>query len=254
MKDRPGVMLYFNPNADLVERLDDAKLAALMRAVFRYANPARREEPNFEDETLVTAWLFLKSLIDRDEERYKSKGRHNAYSVFCRWYKHYTGREGKEDYPPDIWADMGCPSFKQLEQALKEKEARENTNVSNKPDTFVLHSYSPANSSSSSMSVSDSNSILVSGPAAPAGHPVPPVHTPALEEVKDFVREEALTIDAEKFFHYYAGTGWKGVADWREKARYWDTQDREKQERRQDRGPQTVSEAEIRRYVQEQNP
>lgn len=44
---------------------------------------------------------------------------------------------------------------------------------------------------------------------------------PDLGEVRDFVRDENLRIDAAKFYHHYTAAGWKGIADWRAKAREW---------------------------------
>lgn len=39
--------------------------------------------------------------------------------------------------------------------------------------------------------------------------------------MRDFVRDENLRIDAAKFYHHYTAAGWKGIADWRAKAREW---------------------------------
>lgn len=47
-------------------------------------------------------------------------------------------------------------------------------------------------------------------------------HSPALDEVKAYFRQEKLKPDAKKFFYFYEAKGWKGIADWRAKAKEWD--------------------------------
>jgi uncharacterized protein YdaU (DUF1376 family) len=52
---------------------------------------------------------------------------------------------------------------------------------------------------------------------------------PSLEEVKAWVTEEGVNIDAEKFFHYYESQGWikrngQPVKDWKATARYWQSE------------------------------
>ena len=44
---------------------------------------------------------------------------------------------------------------------------------------------------------------------------------PTLEQIKDFLREERIAINAEKFFYYYSAKNWQGVSDWKMKAHEW---------------------------------
>lgn len=44
---------------------------------------------------------------------------------------------------------------------------------------------------------------------------------PDLPEVKEFVSNENLKINPDKFYHYYQGKKWQGVSDWKAKAREW---------------------------------
>lgn len=53
---------------------------------------------------------------------------------------------------------------------------------------------------------------------------------PTLKEVKKFVREENLKVNADKFFNHYTSLGWKTatgvpIADWKAKVRVWNSID-----------------------------
>ena len=49
---------------------------------------------------------------------------------------------------------------------------------------------------------------------------------PELEEVKEYVRDRHLRIDAAKFYYYYSASGWKNITDWRAKAKEWSVTER----------------------------
>ena len=56
---------------------------------------------------------------------------------------------------------------------------------------------------------------------------------PTLEEVKQFVKEEGLTIDPARFFNFYESQDWKTssgypIRDWKSKARSWQSSERPK--------------------------
>ncbi len=51
---------------------------------------------------------------------------------------------------------------------------------------------------------------------------------PSLEEVKAYVKDKGLNVDAQKFFNYYEATNWKDrdgkqVLSWKGKAVTWDS-------------------------------
>ena len=50
-------------------------------------------------------------------------------------------------------------------------------------------------------------------------------HSPVLEEVKEFVKENDLCIDPLKFYYHYQATGWQGVTDWQALAYKWSIED-----------------------------
>lgn len=58
---------------------------------------------------------------------------------------------------------------------------------------------------------------------------------PTLPEIREFVREEKLTIDPDRFFNFYEGQGWKTAAgnqigDWKAKARAWQSTEKPKRD------------------------
>lgn len=50
---------------------------------------------------------------------------------------------------------------------------------------------------------------------------LPRARPPTPEEIREFVLKERLGISAGKFFYYYEARGWRGITDWRAKAREW---------------------------------
>lgn len=46
--------------------------------------------------------------------------------------------------------------------------------------------------------------------------------TPALNEVKAYFKQEKLKPNPEKFFYFYEAKGWRGISDWKAKAKEWD--------------------------------
>jgi hypothetical protein len=55
---------------------------------------------------------------------------------------------------------------------------------------------------------------------------------PTLDEIKQFVKEEKLTISPERFFRFYEGQDWRTsggtlIRDWKAKAREWQSTERQ---------------------------
>lgn len=80
MKERPGVMLYFE-NRECVDALPDEDAGKLMKAILSYAQTG--ENPQFEG-VLNLVWLLLRPIIDRDGERYHTLSIQRAYASYCR--------------------------------------------------------------------------------------------------------------------------------------------------------------------------
>lgn len=85
---------------------------------------------------------------------------------------------------------------------------------------------------------------------------------PSLEEVRSFIGKEKLTIDADRFYNFYAGQGWKTssgypIRDWKAKARSWQSTERKQKSEQlpefynaepiRDKDPQLAAPEEIER-------
>lgn len=60
--------------------------------------------------------------------------------------------------------------------------------------------------------------------------------TPSLDVIKNYVNEQGLSVDAERFYDYYSDLGWrdkngKPVRSWRAKLKYWDEPRKPEQEK-----------------------
>jgi hypothetical protein len=53
------------------------------------------------------------------------------------------------------------------------------------------------------------------------GNPQKSDGKPSLSALVQFVEEEGLAIDPNRFWSYYEEKNWKGVTDWKERARTW---------------------------------
>lgn len=98
MKNRPGVMFYFE-NQDCINALTDEECGKLTKGIMEYAKSG--EEPAF-DSVLRIVWLALRPVVDRDGKRYERQCSQKQYAVYCReqdrrgearksyddWYEH----------------------------------------------------------------------------------------------------------------------------------------------------------------------
>ena len=50
---------------------------------------------------------------------------------------------------------------------------------------------------------------------------------PTLSEIKAYIHDEKLTINAEKFYQYYSARKWRNVPDWKAKAKEWQATERQ---------------------------
>ena len=80
MKERPGMMLYFD-NKDCIDALTDAEAGRLMKGLLAYACDGTL--PRF-DGALKLVWLMFKPKLDLDAERYFRHCRQKSYAVYCR--------------------------------------------------------------------------------------------------------------------------------------------------------------------------
>ncbi len=80
MKDRPGVIFYFE-NQDCINALTDEETGKLTKGIMQYAKSG--EEPAF-DGVLRIVWLAMRPIVDRDGRRYERQCSQKQYAVYCR--------------------------------------------------------------------------------------------------------------------------------------------------------------------------
>lgn len=80
MKERPGVMFYFE-NRACIDALNDEEAGRLAKGILKYAQEGA--EPAF-DGVLRIVWLALRPNVDRDAQRYERQCRQKQYAVYCR--------------------------------------------------------------------------------------------------------------------------------------------------------------------------
>ena len=84
MKEKPGVMLYFD-RLPFLKRMDFDQCGRLFCAIMEYAQYA--VVPEFGDPMLDMAWDIVRPLIDQDTERYEARCERNRQNIQKRWEK-----------------------------------------------------------------------------------------------------------------------------------------------------------------------
>ena len=84
MKEKPGVMLYFD-RLPYLNRMDDMQRGRLFLWIMEYAQYG--VVPEIEDPMLGMAWDMVKPAIDLDTERYEAKCERNRENIQKRWKK-----------------------------------------------------------------------------------------------------------------------------------------------------------------------
>ena len=109
MKERPGMMLYFE-NRACIDALSDAEAGKLIKGLLRYACDGT--VPQF-DGVLRLVWLMFQPKLDYDAARYDHLCRQKMYAVYCReqeksnqikltftdWLKYTFASNDTERYP-----------------------------------------------------------------------------------------------------------------------------------------------------------
>ena len=80
-KERPGFMV-FHDDMVFVERMRDEDVGRLFKAMRRYS--AEGEEPQFDSDVLQICWEICRTMLDRDQRRYREVCDNNSYSAYCK--------------------------------------------------------------------------------------------------------------------------------------------------------------------------
>lgn len=96
MAEKPGVMVYFDTVRPAFERMDNAELGALFRAIVNYAEYG---EISDLDGMAGLTFDLLRPKIDRDGQRYRDKCEQSRYATYCREMKKLNA----QPLPYDKW-------------------------------------------------------------------------------------------------------------------------------------------------------
>lgn len=89
MSNRPGVYLYFD-RVVFLDRLSDEQNGKILRAIICYARDGN--DPEFNDQTLLLAWDFLRPALDEDAVKYEAKCERNRQNAVKRWHANASDR------------------------------------------------------------------------------------------------------------------------------------------------------------------
>lgn len=98
IKNRPGVMIYFDDFRPIIDFLNDEQIGFLLRAVLAYAETGEWIVKD-DDSSVKFALNTLKPKIDRDAERYEQSIWQRKYAV----YSHEARKHGKEPISFEDW-------------------------------------------------------------------------------------------------------------------------------------------------------
>ena len=112
---RPGVMLYFDGVAQVLERLTDEQAGQLFKAIFAYALAGEIKDL---DPLAAVVFDLLRPKIDRDAERYDSKVLKSRYAVWCR----ENVRKGGQPVSFEQWKNMQAQRDQGVEDAVEDAD------------------------------------------------------------------------------------------------------------------------------------
>ena len=117
MKEKNGVVLY-KSLVPVINTLTDEQAGILFRATLRYAFEG--EEPAFNDQALVVAWVMFQDQLDRGAAAYEKKCETNQYNAYYGAMK----KKGETPLSKDEWR-------KQRTQPNATERCRTHTRIKN---------------------------------------------------------------------------------------------------------------------------
>ncbi len=214
-KERKSFLVYLDYEEQLSD-LTDKELGLLLRAMFSYVRDGTM--PSKFKGTLKLAFKFIKSNLDRDNEKWEDikKKRSSA------------GKKGMENrWKGDNKITNDNKKYQTITNITDNVSVNENVNVN------VNESESVINNTGDVRKVSDydtpptvTGKVSDYSTAAPSTPP-----PPTLTEISEYCQTKGYSgFDYEKFYDYYEATSWldkngNPVKSWKAKLRYWYKQD-----------------------------
>jgi hypothetical protein len=198
-----------------MKRLNDAERGRLFTACLEYSMTGT--EPDISGNESI-AWDAIRGQIDRDANEYEKRCKSQAKNANKRW--HPDASNGNAN---NAMACDGINGNAKYTNYAKEKENIYNSNLRN--SSISRNSSILPDSSIKSEKVSDSGADK---PRKTRKAFVPPT----LDEIKAYIAEKKYGVDAQKFFDYFAVSGWvdargNPVLNWKQKIITWNSKSTE---------------------------
>ena len=194
MSNNKKSFVFYDSWGDVFDEMDDENAGRMIKMMIEYH---RKKEVKNAPLMLRLAFALIKSQMDADAEK---------YDEICEKRKTAGAKGGnaKEEKKQKV---ANANFAKEKKQKVASVADNDNDN-DNDNDINTL--------------INESDNIAHARDFAPT-----------LKEVRKFVREEKLKVDADKFFNHYTSLRWKTasgvpIADWKAKARVWSSVDEQK--------------------------
>ena len=194
--DKKGFLLYATQWAAL-QQMNDSELGGAIRELCGYAfDGITPERPS-------VAFMFLKAQIDIDGQKYQEKCEKNRANISKRW-----NTEDTTEY------DRIRPNTKRTNKEDKENKDEDKDKEENKDNDKKKNT-------PNGVSKEKTTTRFIK---------------PTIEEIAAYCQEKGYYVDAEYFFNYYEGNGWKvgrnAMKNWKATLATWNTKEKEhKQDR-----------------------
>lgn len=206
-RKKQDTLVLFPEVMDITRKFSDEKFGILMRAVFSYRFSG--EEYQGDDPAIEVAFLSIAGQIDRYVGYCETLSR-NARSSKVQQKPAKGGADGHQEANEPSMSkskSMSCPNpFPDLD-----------INSSEKPN--LLQNEIRCSFQAASPQLATTTTTDLSIPSS-------------LEEVRAYVEDQGLAMDAGRFFDYYTAKGWmlgsNPVKDWKALARNWAKREQER--------------------------
>ena len=205
MAKRKDSFLMYYEWEDTFADLDDRQLGELLRAVFAYEK--RKEEYTGSDGAVRLAMRFIQRTLDRNQEKYDRVCERNRLNGAKRWEN--DGRSGIPNDAKNASCKNGMPNDAKNADSDRDSDSDRDRERDREHDR-------------------DRGSDRDAAKGA-AGGPTP-LTPPTKTEVQEYIRENGLNVDAERFYQYYDQRRWLTQngrpVDWRKRAKKWSASER----------------------------
>ncbi|MBO6305452.1 MAG: hypothetical protein J6M62_10315 [Selenomonadaceae bacterium] len=213
MRDK---FLFFKNFKTVADKLPDELRLKFYDAITNYVFEGI--EPN--DAVIAALVGAIKPSLDKEERR---GGNHNPTGQ-NQHSEVKTGQTRLNKQNSEVKTLQTGQLFQEEETGNNKQEVKENNTLASVTKENTLQEVKDDSG------MMDIEELIAQTPPKPKEKPFTP---PTLQEVKDYVSDKKLTIDAEGFYNYFTEGKWKDsegkpVRNWKQKALTWDAHERKK--------------------------